>query len=674
MNIQMKQAYLTAALLFITLPLLAEVQLPIVISEHMVLQQSAKVPIWGRAEPGEEVSVTLNGQTAKTTAGTNKEWRVELDLKNSPQGPFEMVVQGENTITIPDVVVGEVWLASGQSNMYRQLSKTQGAEAEIAGSTNPMLRQFTGGHWRTAEPQTSGNFSGVAYYFGKTIQRELKVPVGIIHASMGSTTIEAWMSEEALDADPDLKALKDRAFAIARDYPENRAKFGKAFAEWIKANDREDKPTANPEAYAAEKVSADGWIPLVIKRPSSDAVIPATGAIWLRKEINIPTVDKTKPLRVDAPPSNTASFYRFYWNGKLIKDVDFAKFQADYPTLNEARVCEVPAELVKQGLNVLALRLYTPLGKPIRFRGVPKAGEIPIDGEWQAKVEYELPPLDRGDAPTAPELPPGLPPTCCYAGLIRRLEPYALRGVIWYQGESNTGRAWQYRTAFPLLIQDWRNRWKQGDIPFYFCQLANFGGHDENPPKNDSYAELREAQSLTLKVPNTGQAVLIDVGEAHNIHPANKKDPGERLAKIALAKDYGRKIPYSGPVYQSMKMEDGKIRVTFTNTDGGLIAKPLPETVTLDSEAGKVGPLPRHNPDGELEGFAICGEDQKWVWARAAIDGASVIVWSDKIAKPIAVRYAYAGNPTCNLYNGAGLPASPFRTDDFPAGTLGQKY
>jgi sialate O-acetylesterase len=260
-----------------------------------------------------------------------------------------------------------------------------------------------------------------------------------------------------------------------------------------------------------------------------------------------------------------------------------------------------------------------------------------------------------------------------FNGMVRPIIPYAIQGVIWYQGEENTSRAYQYRTAFPLLISDWRKQWNQGDFQFYFCQLPNHRPKASIPGES-GWAELREAQSLALKLPNTGQAVTIDIGESGDIHPRNKKDVGERLALIALAKDYGKAIPFSGPVYDSMKVESGKAILSFLHTEGGLAAKPLPEKDLVKYLTNETAPLVRNSPNSELEGFAICGEERKWVWADAMIQGQNVIVWSDKVPSPVAVRYAWADNPTCNLVNSAGLPASPFRTDDFPPFTGNAKY
>ncbi|MCK9588069.1 MAG: sialate O-acetylesterase [Terrimicrobiaceae bacterium] len=663
----------------------ADVKLPAIISDHMVLEKSARVPIWGKADSGEKVTVTLNGRSAKAEAGADGKWITTLDLKDSAPGPFEMAVEGKNKLTVADVVVGEVWVASGQSNMEFSLKNSLDAEKEIAQSANPLLRQFlvkknptnepaedTEGSWMAASPETTGTFSAVGYYFAKKIQNELKVPVGLVHTSWGGTPSEAWTSVEATDSIPDLKASRERVWAVLREYPEKKKAFTGGFGAWLKENNREDKPVVDAAAFAGGDVSTDGWVPVKIPGPVIARGLPAAGAVWLRKEVDVPGKTVTAfPLILPID-----GFDSVYWNAKLLKQTTFQ----DFPGLGNVRrygPFNIPASEVKEGKNTLAIRLYEPVG-PAKIFGEPKAGPMSLGGEWLAKAEFGFPALDPQKIAAAPQLPttpPGPQNVAGYLfnGMIHPILPYAISGAVWYQGESNADRAHQYRTAFPLMITDWRKQWNQGDFPFYFCQIANFMAKKSDPCES-SWAELREAQSSTLSLPNTGQAVLIDIGESGDIHPRNKKDVGERLALIALARDYGKSIPYSGPVYDSMKIGSGKAVLRFKHTEGGLVAKPLPETYDVISRAKKTAPLVRNSPGSQLEGFAICGEDKKWVWADAKIDGNTVVVSSEKVPAPAAVRYAWADNPTCNLYNGAGLPASPFRTDDFPPVTLNEKY
>ncbi len=663
----------------------ADIQLPAILSDHMVLQKTAKVPVWGTADPGEEVAVSLDGQTVTTRTDENGRWRLSLDLGNSAAGPFEMTVVGKNKRTVSDVVVGEVWVAAGQSNMAFVVKNGLDAENEIARSASPLIRQFlvgraaaneprndTEGKWVAASPGTTGNFSAVGYFFAKKLQANLGGAVGVIASSWGGTPCEAWTSVEAIDSVPELKASRKRLWAMLEAYPEKKKAFADGMEAWIKENGHEDKPPADVAAFAGENVSPDGWIPLKLPGVVMGGALPKFGAVWLRKEIDIPTpngINLPLYLPIDG-------FDSVYWNGKLVKQTTFRDFPGTGSVRRWGPYDILPAD-IKKGKNILAIRLYEPVG-PAKFTADPKAGPIPLAGVWQARAEYEFPPLDAQKTATAP-LPPVNDPGSqnvagyLFNGMVHPILPYAIRGVIWYQGENNAVRAFQYRTAFPLLISDWRNQWKQGDFPFYFCQLANYTAKKSDPGESQ-WAELREAQSMTLKLPNTGQAVLIDIGESGDIHPRNKQDVGERLARIALAKDYGQSISWSGPVYDSMTVDKGRAVLRFLHADGGLLAKPLPAVCDVKSQTKETAPLIRNSPASQIEGFAICGADKNWIWADAKIDGDKVVVWSDKVPEPLAVRYAWADNPTCNLYNGAGLPASPFRTDDFPPMTLNAKY
>lgn len=664
----------------------ADVKLPAIISNHMVLKRTAHVPIWGKADPGENVTVTLDGKTSKATADAAGKWITNLDLHDSASGPFEMVVEGKNKLTLSDVVVGEVWVASGQSNMEWVLVNTTDAQEEIARSANPLIRQFlvskkatpelqddAAGEWVLASPATSGTFCAAGYYFAKKLQAELKVPVGLIHASWGGAASEAWTSVEAIDSVPELKATRERLWTEIKDYPAKKKAFVDGMAAWIRDNGREDRPVANAAAFAGMDVSPEGWIPLKLPGAVAAPGIPRSGAVWLRKDIEIPSAMTAASFLLFLPIDG---FDSVYWNGKLIQQTTYQ----DYPGMGSIRAFgpyALQPGVLKAGKNVLAIRLYQPVG-PAIFSGAPKAGPFSLADEWLAKGEYEFPTLASEMTDAAPK-PPASPQyeqqvsSLLFNGMIHPILPYAINGVIWYQGESNANRAHQYRAAFPLLISDWRKHWKQGDFPFYFCQLANH--MDKKPaPGESNWAELREAQSLALQLPNTGQAVLIDIGEAGDVHPRNKKDAGERLAAIALARDYDRSIPFCSPTYASMKIESGKIILSFAHTYGRLVAKPLPPVYDVKTQIKQTAPLVRNRPDSQLEGFAICGEDRHWVWADAIIEGEKVLVWSDKVPAPVAVRYAWADNPTCNLYNGAGLPASPFRTDNFPPVTLNNKY
>ena len=491
----------------------ADVKLPAIIGDNMVLQRAIDVPIWGWADPGEKVTVTLGEQSKSTTACDEGKWMVRLDsLKEG--GPTSMTIAGKNTLTVKNILIGEVWVCSGQSNMGMSVSRSNNAEQEIAAADYPEIRLFSvpllgtqepqydcGGKWVVCSPETIPNFTAAGYFFGREVYKSIKMPLGLINTSWGGSSCEAWVRRDLLEADP--------------TYAELLTSFDKRCAEYDP-----EKAKANYEKQrAAWKVAA-------------------------------------------------------------------AKAKAD--------------------------------GKPAPR--VPRAPRDPRNGQHR--------------------------PANLYNGMILPILPYAIRGAIWYQGESNAGRAYQYRELFPLMINNWRKDWDQGDFPFYFVQLANYMAVKPEPT-DSAWAELREAQTMTLSYPNTGQAVIIDIGEANDIHPKNKQDVGKRLALWALVKDYGRDMVYSSPMYKSMKKDGNKIVLSFDHVGGGLVAK----------------------GGGPLKGFAIAGEDKKFVWADAKIDGDKVVVSSPDVADPVAVRYAWADNPVCNLYNKEDLPACPFRTDEWPGVT-----
>jgi sialate O-acetylesterase len=495
------------------------VELPTMFSDHGVFQRGEKVPVWGWGEAGETVTVSFGGQSIETKVAPDGAWRVEFaPMEANAEGrSLKATGSSSGAVEVKDLLVGEVWMASGQSNMQWNLGSSQGAKQVIAESNFPGMRMFLGqqvtaespqrkvaGAWLETTPETAGRFSAVGYFFGRKLHRELGVPVGIIATAWGGKPSEAFTSREGLLTKPEGKALVDQLDAAMKRHDPAKAREG--------------------YEKALEK-----------------------------------------------------------WKG------DVARIQA-----------ENAASGKKQPL----------LRKP---------------GE-----------------PQSPALSPNQP-AAIYNAMIHPWVGYAMTGAIWYQGESNAGRAKQYETIFPQLILDWRRLWKK-ELPFYFVQLANFKKPSTAPGVPDDWAELQNAQRLTLSLPKTGMAIINDIGMADNIHPTNKLDVGERLARWALAKDYGKTgFLISGPIYKGSKIEGGKVRIEFDHATG------------LKSRDG--GPLKR---------FEIAGEDRKWVWADAVIDGGSVVVSSPEVPKPVAVRYAWASNPEgANLVNAEGLPASVFRTDDW---------
>jgi Carbohydrate esterase, sialic acid-specific acetylesterase len=487
----------------LAVPARGDVRLPKIISDHMVLQRGAAVPVWGWADPDEEVTVSVAGQTKTAKAGADGKWSAKLDRLEAA-GPHTLTVKGKNTLTVNDVLVGEVWLASGQSNMGMTVDRARDFDKEQEAAKLPQLRMFNVGHkparepqsdctgsWQVCSPETVGSFSATAYFFGRDLHQKLAVPVGMINSSVGGTPIEAWTSMDVQAARPELKAL---------------------LASW-------DKKAAE---YDPEKAKA--------------------------------------------------------------------KYQKDLAAWKEA------AE--------------------------------------KARLEGKTPPR-RPQAPVRPE-DDSHHPAVLFNGMIAPLIPYAIKGAVWYQGESNAGNEEPgklYGVQLPLLVHDWRARWGEGDFPFAWVQLPNYQG-----PRGWPY--VREAMLQALSLPNTGMTVNIDIGEAHDIHPKNKQEVGRRLALWARAEVYGEKVPWSGPLPVGKEVNGDTVELTFQHADGGLKA-----------------------PGGELRGFTVAGADGKWHAARARIEGDKVLVSSPEVKEPVAVRYDWASDPDGNLYNGAGLPASPFRTD-----------
>lgn len=646
----------------------ANVTLPDLESAHMVLQRSDRTALWGTADPGETVTATLTGVTGAATAGPDGKWRVELDLSHVDAGPFDLVVAGNNTLTVPDVVVGEVWVASGQSNMEFQLAWSADADAEIPASANPFLRQFHVGNdpsltpqdrcrgaWVQADPSTTGSFTAVGYHFAKRLHQTLHAPVGLILSAVGGTPCEAWTSLPGLQSEPGPRAASERFLKEAADYPGLKADYLRAYHAWETRYDRA-VPAADPTAFLAPDLA--GWRPMALPGKLRDASLPDAGVVWLRKVVTLHGEEVKRAQGLDLADLN--GYETVYYNGKKVAEV----------TPDSDGGVGAPKRYwfggSVDGENVFLIRIYNPTGD-LGIGGAAERltyGSTRLAGEWLGKAEAELPPLSdeaRQARPTPPKaIPPlHLEPAALYNGMIHPLTAATVAGAVWYQGESNASRAAQYQDGFRLLIQSWRQAWGR-ELPFYFCQLPAFGPKKAGADEYTSWAEMRAAQTATLALPNTGQAVLIDLGESDDIHPRDKRPVGERLAGVTLVKHYGQTMPSSGPVYEACKVEGGAVRVTFRGDGGALVARPLPETYVKSSLRGKMAPLVRNRPGSELEGFAIRGAAHGWVWADARIEHDTVVVSHPDVPHPTAVRYAWANTPTVNLYDEAGLPAAPF--------------
>lgn len=662
--------------------------------DHMVLQEGTAVPVWGTAAPGEHVQVALAGQTAETTAGADGAWKVTLNLHGLAGGPYRLSIAGNNTITLFDVLVGEVWLAGGQSNMEFELAKSIDADAEIAQSANQNLRQFKvakggafepqescRGKWVAASPTTSGDFTAIGYYFAKQLQHELSKPVALVSSYYGGSNVESWLSPEALDKLPEIKQAADAVIAEGKNYPARLAQYRQEYAAWQAKYHRDDASQAERTKLADPALSTDMWRKVDASRGFTENALPDGGVVWLRKQIKV-----TPEMAGVYLPMHFGAMHEFddiYWNGARIggTSAEGSTSMNDSTRSGLTRRYDVPAGMMKAGEGTLAIRIFNPIAPPA-IDGIAHS-EAALQGDWSVKIEATLPAIDAAAKAAFPHMPAApaterSEPAALYNAMIHPLIPYGIRGVIWMQGEANIGRAYQYRTTFPAMITDWRAHWGEGDFAFYICQLANWQAKTSTPGESN-IAELREAQSMALKLPNTGEAITIDVGEAGDVHFRDKKTVGLRLARIAMAKDYGHPMPYSGPVYERSERAGSAMRIHFKFADSGLKAAPLAASYVNVSKLSSSLPLVRNSPRSELEGFQICGPDHVWVWANAKIEnekngGNTVLVSAPQVKEPVAVRYGWANNPTVNLYNGAGLPADPFRTDDFPAATRDAKF
>jgi sialate O-acetylesterase len=644
----------------------AAVRVPAIIGDNMVLQAGMKVRIWGKADPGERVTVRFNSQTGQATADGAGHWQMSIGPFKAG-GPFDLTISGTNTLTFKNILVGEVWVCSGQSNMeFPLINATDGAKA-VAGANYPEIHLFTvekntsatplddvKGRWVVSTPDTVGQFSAVGYFFGRELHQQLKTPIGLIHTSWGGTPAESWTSYEALALNPDLKPIIDRYQESLKSLPDRQKDYERLTAEWEKNNIYMD-PGNKGEAlgYAGASVNAAEWKPMNLPQYFETSGPDIDGAVWFRKQIEVPQSWAGKDLVLNLTPID--DYDTTYFNGTRVGGLG----RETPESYSKPRRYPVPAALVHAGRNVIAVRVFDAAGNG-GFAGggdmsIAPAGDknnvIGLEGAWDYKVELALPPKhpDWGSRPQAPGPTNQNSPSVLYNAMLQPLTPYAIRGAIWYQGESNAGRAYQYRTLFPLMIRNWRQAWNEGDFPFYFVQLANWQPRKPEPGESE-WAELREAQSMTLHEPQTGMAVIVDIGDTNDIHPRDKLDVGHRLAVWALARTYHQAIEYSGPLYDSFSVEGDRIRIRFKHA-GGL--------KTADSQAPKA--------------FAIAGADRKFHWAEAHIDGETIILSNPKVSKPVAARYAWADNPEVNLYNGVNLPASPFRTDDWKGVTADRR-
>lgn len=669
MNINKNTLALAASLLLLTFAgaARADVRVPSVVGDNMVMQQGRKARVWGWAEPGERVTVSFRGDTATAVADARGRWEVYVG-PHKAGGPFELTVAGRNTLAFKNVLVGEVWVCSGQSNMEWPLANAEDGAKESAAADYPFIHLFTvtkqtsgqpledvEGRWVVTTPKEAASFSAVGYFFGRELHQRLQVPVGLIHTSWGGTPAEAWTSRGALSADPAFKPMLERYDGQLTDLPRLQREYERAQAEWARRYVMQD-PGNQGEAQGFAKPAHDAaaWKRMSLPQLWESAGLDVDGVVWFRRELEVPAAWAGKDLTLKLGAID--DFDTTYFNGERVGSVG-----PDTPNAWVAqRSYRVPGSLVRAGRNTVAVRVFDRVGGggfgggEMRLAPADSTtgGGVALDGEWLYKEEATAPSrqIDWSSQPQAPGPANQNSPTVLYNAMLAPLTPYTIRGAIWYQGESNAGRAEQYRTLFPAMIRDWRAAWNLGDFPFYFVQLANWKARPRDSVDSE-WAELREAQTLTMRAaPNTGMAVAIDIGNPDDIHPRNKLDVGLRLARWALADTYGLKLEKSGPLYASHKIEGGRVRVSFRHA-GGL--------KTRDGAAPA--------------GFHVAGADRKFVPAEARVEQGEVVVWSREVPAPVAVRYAWADNPAATLYNSEGLPASPFRTDDWPGVTAGRR-
>ena len=636
----------------------ADVRLPNVFGSHMVLQRRKPVPVWGWADAGEKVTVTLNNLTKATKTGKDGKWRLTLDAMEAG-GPYQLVVKGKkNAITFDDVLTGEVWICSGQSNMEWPLSAAANAKTEIPLANYPTIRQLLVkktisltpkndivGNWSICNSQTAPTFTAVGYFFAKQLQQELNVPIGLINTSWGGTHSETWTSREAMLSDPELNPTVAN---LPADFSATEQQLSVRFKQLLQEKQGGILPTpAEEKTWSSADLNDSQWVTMTVPKlwefqgglPNFD------GVVWFRREVMIPadTNMKNAKLLLGTIDDMDSTFV----NGQFVGAVN---------GYNVARSYTLPDGLLKPGRNTIAVRIND-TGGGGGFTGEASSMNLSTDklnlslvGDWRYRIA-KVNALPSGGNPNAYG-------TLLFNAMLNPLIPYAVEGVIWYQGESNAGRAYQYRKAFPLMIQDWRQRWGY-DFPFLFVQLASFNSANGDSRYGSTWAELREAQTMTLQLPNTGMAVTSDIGERTDIHPKNKLDVGKRLAAEAMRVAYSKEAVNAGdasrgPMFDKMTIDGNRATLTFRNVGAGLIAK---------------------DKYGYLKGFEVAGADKKFYYAKADIQGNTIIVHADSVAIPVAVHYGWADdNGDVNLYNQENFPAVPFRTDTWKGITEAAKF
>lgn len=633
----------------------AQLKLARLFSDHVVLQRQKTIPVWGWASPNENVKVTLGSLTQSTKADASGKWLVRFTPMEAG-GPHQLTASAESgNLTVNDILIGEVWLCSGQSNMEWRVAQSNNYIEEKKDSDYPKIRHFyvdhevmmtpqadlKSGDWKICSPETVGNFTAVGFFFARELYKKLTIPIGLLHSSWGGSQIEGWISREAMLTDDELKTY---AQGLPDNWPDADAIHDKKTRKTLLGSENINPTIADEKKYLEANYDFSKWLSAGTPIGQWDwkGVWMFRGNGYMARIIDMPADMAAKETTLGLGIQDSQN--QIYINGKLVYE----------GAEKGIRKIGIPANTWKAGNNQLM----------IKFGGMINPSWYGLGLMGNTEDLYVSAGTDKISLATGWKILPSFADkheyvhssnnlgTTIYNSMIAPLVPFAIRGALWYQGESNAGRAYQYRKSFPLMINDWRKQWND-NFSFYFVQLSSFGDY-QTSNQGSNWGELREAQTMTLSLPKTGMAVTTDIGNPKDIHPTNKQDVGHRLAINALKFDYNQEVLPSGPMYESVKFEDGKAILSFKYIGKGLMAK---------------------DKFGYLKGFEIAGEDKTFYYAKADIVGDKVIVHHPKGMKPIAVRYAWADAPDdANLFNTEGLPASPFRTDSWKGLTVEKKF
>jgi len=627
----------------------AAIKLPALVGDHMVLQRDKPINVWGYAKPAEAITITFAGKTFTATTDNNGKWAVKMAALKAG-GPYQMVLRGENTITLNDILIGDVWICSGQSNMEFNLSQGNNAVEEVKNANYPQIRLFsvnkgidltpledTRGNWSVCTSNSAQYFPAIGYFFARDIQRDVKIPIGLINASWGGTVIESWISKEGLADEPTFgsKAQQVAVFDTATYNREHR----KLHADWVADFNKQDKGLVDGQYVWAKTTDLPDWKPINLPTiwgfTGKPDLWEMSGVVWFKKVVNLSKADVQSGAALSLSWIMNAD--EAFVNGVEVGHTpDIWGFK---------RLYQVPANVLKEGENTITVRVENYGGdggfvdNGQNFYLKTAANTLNLTGEWKYKIGYTLTKSDRPEK----EISPNTLPTLMYNCMISPLTDLSIKGVLWYQGESNWFRAYQYRGLFPMMIVDWRAKFNQGDFPFLYVQLAGYHRKQKQPETSSYWAEVREAQDKTLKVKNTGMVTAFDVGDSSNVHPKNKQEVARRLVLLAEKNVYGLQVKADAPRYKSFEVKDNAIIIKLTNPAGVLTA-------------GKT-----------VGGFAIAGDDHKFYWADAEIvNDTQIKVSSLLVPHPVAVRYAWEDDPAdANVYNSIRLPLFPFRTDNW---------